>query len=160
MTARVSTLALLRPDFAERVAKLRARLFGENIPLEVFESVRSPSRQAELYAQGRVEGQPGWGRTVTKAKPYQSAHQYGLAVDFVFKVNDVWTWDEPEPLMWSRFTRYAVECGLQTLSFEKPHVQMDPFSLHALQPGPFDTRGWLEWLAKNNGAGAVPELEA
>lgn len=160
MSGRVSTLSLLRPDFAARVAKLQARLEAEHIPLEIFESVRSPSRQAELYAKGRVEGQVDFGRTVTRAKPYQSAHQYGLAVDFVFKVNGVWTWDEPEPLQWGRFTRYAVECGLQTLSFEKPHVQMDPSALHTLQPGPFDTREWLTWLAKANGAGAVPDVES
>ena len=40
--------------------------------LEPFEGLRSPDRQAHLLTEG-----------TTKAGPWKSAHQYGLAVDFV-----------------------------------------------------------------------------
>lgn len=39
---------------------------------------RSPTRQAELYAQGRSKP----GKIVTNAKPWESSHQYGLAIDY------------------------------------------------------------------------------
>lgn len=39
---------------------------------EVFETYRDPFRQKDLIAKG-----------VSKAGPYQSAHQFGLAADFV-----------------------------------------------------------------------------
>ena len=40
--------------------------------IEPFEGLRSPDRQAHLLSKG-----------TTKAGPWKSAHQYGLAVDFV-----------------------------------------------------------------------------
>lgn len=43
----------------------------------VTEGVRSPERQAQLYAQGRTSP----GQIVTNARPWESAHQYGLAID-------------------------------------------------------------------------------
>lgn len=160
MSTRITGLELLRPDFADRVARLIAKIRAEGIPLAVFETVRPPARQIELYARGRDATKADFGRTVTKAKAYQSAHQYGLAVDFVFRdATGEWSWDEPEPLMWRRYTQLARSVGLETLSFERPHVQIDPFPLHAMQPGPMDTTAWLEWLRDANGAGAIPEVE-
>ena len=43
-------------------------------PFRAFEGYRSPSRQLAL-----LQAVP----PVTKARPWRSAHQYGLAVDFV-----------------------------------------------------------------------------
>lgn len=50
-------------------------------PVRIVEGYRSPERQAELYAQGRTTP----GNIVTNAKPGNSFHQYGVAVDFVFR---------------------------------------------------------------------------
>ncbi|MBW4983474.1 M15 family metallopeptidase [Mameliella sp. CS4] len=48
-------------------------------PAKISECYRSPERQQELYAKGRVTG----GRKVTNALPFQSAHQFFEAVDII-----------------------------------------------------------------------------
>ncbi len=48
-------------------------------PAKILYGYRSPEGQAELYAKGRTKS----GNIVTKAKPYQSPHQYYEAVDIV-----------------------------------------------------------------------------
>lgn len=48
---------------------------------EVFETFRHPMRQEHLFAAN-----------TTKARAWQSAHQYGLAVDFVPRLDGRWTW--------------------------------------------------------------------
>ena len=118
----------------------------QTLLLRVFESIRPPSRQNALYAQGRDRAKPDYGRTVTKARAYQSAHQFGLAVDLVFFVRGKWTWEEPFPGAWDRLHAAARGCGLEALSFEKPHLQLVDFDFRRLTPGPKDDAGWLEWL--------------
>jgi len=54
-----------------------------------FETYRTPHRQRELY---------GHKPPVSKAKPWHSAHQYGVAVDFVPFINNQWDWDGPADL--------------------------------------------------------------
>ena len=62
------------------------------LPIRVTEGYRSPERQNELYAQGRTTKGP----IVTIAKAGQSQHQYGNAIDIVFRklgydaTNDQW----------------------------------------------------------------------
>lgn len=46
----------------------------------ILETWRHPKRQAELYSYGRTITQK---RKVTNAGPWESHHQYGLAVDIV-----------------------------------------------------------------------------
>lgn len=50
---------------------------------EFFEGYRSPERQDYLFSITKT----------TKARPWQSAHQYGLAADFVPRHNGRWSWD-------------------------------------------------------------------
>jgi peptidoglycan L-alanyl-D-glutamate endopeptidase CwlK len=142
---RQSDLTLCHPAFVPRVMALQERLVAEGIPLEVFETVRSPFRQAELYARGRTLP----GTKATNAKAWESLHQYGLAVDLVFKVGGQWTWNEPRPGLWLRYQQLALAQGLEVLSFEKPHVQAG-YPLSHLRRGayPFggDGSSWQEWL--------------
>lgn len=51
---------------------------ARNIPVIAFEMLRSPERQDELYKAGR-----------SKARGYQSPHQFGMAVDIVH-ATDYW----------------------------------------------------------------------
>jgi peptidoglycan L-alanyl-D-glutamate endopeptidase CwlK len=146
---RRAELSLLRPDFRTALVGLMERLDEQQIPLAPFETIRSPGRQAELYGRGRNPDAADYGRTVTRAQAYQSAHQYGLGADLVFRLaNGVWTWDEPQRGMWDVYTRLAKSCGLETLSFERPHVQIASFDWRHLTPGPMDEAGWLDWLAQ------------
>lgn len=115
--------------------------------LAVYETVRSPQRQAELYAIGRQTAPRG--KTVTRARAWESYHQYGLAADFVFSVNGKWTWTEPKFGQWKEFTLLAAKCGLRSLSFERPHVEFPDTQLSKLMSGQFPANGgdtWQEWL--------------
>jgi peptidoglycan L-alanyl-D-glutamate endopeptidase CwlK len=144
--SRIDSLELLAPPFRDRLAGLLLKINEDGIPLDVFETARSPQRQMQLYARGRDPALPDYGRTVTRALPYHSAHQHGMAADLVFKVAGNWTWDEPEPGLWRRLGELAAAAGLETLSFEKPHVQIAGFVAKEIQPGPPDTVGWMAWL--------------
>lgn len=148
--SRIATLDLLRPDFGDRLGALIAACHDEGLPLRVFETIRSPERQTALHARGRDPAAIDYGRTVTDAKAYQSAHQYGLAADLVFWRNG-WEWPPYESPEWQAMGDLALLNGLHTLTRERPHVQLATFSLRVMTPGPMDTAGWYEWLKTNNG---------
>jgi len=80
-----------------------------------FETYRYPQRQLVLISKG-----------TTKALPFQSAHQYGLAVDFVPQITEggitTWSWHEEHP--WNMLKVMAMKHGLTVpISWDKPHVQ-------------------------------------
>jgi len=152
-TPRLADLQLLVPEARSRVSWLLVALRAEGVPLEVFETARPPARQAYLYQIGRDPDSPTFGRTVTHAMPWQSAHQWGFAADLVFKVAGRWTWKEPEHGMWDRLTDLAKKADLRTLSFERPHVELPTFSPSSKgpPPGPSDTEAWLAWLRGRTG---------
>ncbi len=124
--------AAMHPQFRALALELTARCATEGLPLALYEGARSPWRQAELYARGRTTGTRG--STVTRARAWQSKHNYGMAADWVFRVNGAWSWDEPEKGMWQRFQALGFGCGLHPLSFEKPHMEQD-HHLAVLQAG-------------------------
>lgn len=74
----IRTIDGLNPKFARQIKRLYEHLIDSyetgrtKTRFEIFETYRSPERQARMLAQG-----------VSKAGPWQSAHQFGLAVDFV-----------------------------------------------------------------------------
>jgi peptidoglycan L-alanyl-D-glutamate endopeptidase CwlK len=152
---RITALDLLHPAFIDRLAEVVAGVRREGIPLAIFETARTPERQRALFRQGRDPALPDYGRTVTRAAPYQSAHQFGLGADLVFNVNGKWTWDEPEPGMWDRYGAVLREHGLEPLTFERPHAQVAGFQFRQLEPGPADTAAWEQWLRRRVFAQAV-----
>lgn len=78
-----------------------------------FESFRHPWRQAELFR---------YGRGVTKARAYESAHQFGMAVDFVAFDGGRWSWDDKKP--WQELKVRAEACGLRVpLEWDRAHVE-------------------------------------
>ena len=94
-----------------------------------FEGLRPPIKQTEL-----LNKRPA----VTHVGPWHSAHQYGLAVDFVaFKREGLWSWDESEdwtflrlsaekfglivPIVWDMgHVEHPVWRAVQRLLFAKP----------------------------------------
>lgn len=82
-SARQSDLGVLHPVVRDAVERVIAQLQAEQIPFQVFEAYRSPQRQRMLFAQGRTAP----GDIVTKARPWSSYHQFGLAVDFVLRID-------------------------------------------------------------------------
>ena len=74
----IRDLSLLDPKFAAICKRLDERLTAAyetgvtKTCFKVFETYRDPARQADLFAKG-----------TTKARAFASAHQLGLACDFV-----------------------------------------------------------------------------
>jgi peptidoglycan LD-endopeptidase CwlK len=149
--SRISHVHLLDPEFRHRLERVLDQVEATGLKLRLFETIRSPGRQMALYSRGRDPEAADFGRTVTKARAYQSAHQYGLAADLVFYVNGEWTWSPPNPGDWDVFHGIARVEGLVPLSFEKPHVQIQEFDWKKLERGPDHEAGWLQWLRVRNG---------
>jgi peptidoglycan L-alanyl-D-glutamate endopeptidase CwlK len=138
---RLTDPLLFHGAFRERIRALDQQLGREGIPLSLYEGARSPWRQQSLF-----ERTP----PVTRARPWQSFHQYGMAADFVFLVGAKWTWSEPEDGMWARYTDLVAECGLDSLSFERPHCQFR-IPIADLRAGKFPEGGgeyWKSWLGR------------
>lgn len=92
----------------------RSHEFGELGCLFLpFETYRSPWRQAELYHSQQK---------VTNARQYESAHQFGLAVDFVPNDNGRWSWHDSKP--WDELKRRAERVGLTVpMAWDRAHVE-------------------------------------
>ena len=106
---------------------LRGVLAGETtVWFRPFEGYREPAKQLAVYNAG-----------TSKALPFQSPHQYGLAIDFVpFIVKGglnrdmnfdrappgKWSWDDQHP--WNYLDRAADRCGLlRPIKWDRPHVE-------------------------------------
>ena len=77
-TYTLARIDLLHPKLREEVRKIYSEILQSNLQIRITDTLRSFDEQAKLYAQGRTAP----GKIVTKAKPGQSYHNYGLAVDF------------------------------------------------------------------------------
>ena len=98
------SLGDLHPEMRDRVHQLITML-GAVSPLVPFEGYRTPERQTELAAQRPP---------VTRAKAWQSAHQYGLAVDFALLNDDgSWEWPDSDDPHWDELHRIARLCSLR-----------------------------------------------
>lgn len=116
VTGRCEDVNKLAPFVQERLKKALDELHAGGVSVAPFETYRSPERQLELYSQGRDTP----GRKVTNAKPWQSFHQYGLAVDLVFKDGKKWSWDGD----YSKVTDVMKKHGFESLDFEKVHFEI------------------------------------
>ena len=102
---------------------LFARLWGDlqsdpDVVWMMFETYRSPERQNELFRKKK-----------TRAKAWQSAHQYGLAIDFVPVMDGKPFWPPPDAECWDRLKAYAEECGLVCdLTWDRSHVYHPAFA--------------------------------
>lgn len=108
MSKRTSDILALHPKFQGVVRDLSEALFldyetGRTKTLfKVFETFRTPERQAHLLTEG-----------TTKAGPFESSHAFGLGVDIVPFVDGVWRWDVPL-VEWEYMRKKANSFGLLT----------------------------------------------
>src|SRR4030095_5509597 len=111
-------------------------------PFRLFEGFRSAQRQEYLYAQGRTRP----GAIITKAPPWSSLHQYGVAGDFVL-FESGWSWDDSgtRERWWDRLHEAGYAHGLMPLSWEQPHLQLADVSIEDLRDGHFPAGGDLSW---------------
>lgn len=119
---------IMRPLVNQLVAKLHwlewKSADGRPARFALFEAYRSPERQDRLFEQGNV----------TKARGWQSAHQYGLAVDFAVIVStgdwpensEGWAWPDDAP--WPDLKAAAERCGLRVpIEWDRGHVEHPAF---------------------------------
>lgn len=133
----------LHPLLRDSVQEILAQCKDADMPFQLFEGYRTPERQQYLYAQGRTRR----GQIVTKSKPWQSYHQYGLAVDIVLKIDNDWCWSAKGELRdyWNSLALIAEKYGLEGLSYELPHFQLAGFDLYSLQSGSLPGGGDNSW---------------
>lgn len=137
---RSSDLVYLHPEFRRKVELVLGALERRSIPFEVFEASRSPERQARLYRK-----RP----RVTKARPWRSMHQYGLAADFVLRIDGRWSWStktKQHRAWWSDLHGIASEVGLVPISWEKPHLQLAGVHIGDLRKGRYPAGGDDPWV--------------
>jgi len=90
---------------------------------EPFEGLRSPDRQNHLFTEG-----------TTKARAWQSAHQFGFAVDFVARdpYSLEWSWKDDED--WDLLHTMARDFGLHApIKWDKPHIESPLFKEYIKQ---------------------------
>ena len=135
--------ACLHPLFRTKTTALIEALTQEGIPFRLFEGFRSPERQQYLYAQGRTRP----GAIITKARPWASYHQYGLAGDFVLFENGKWSWETKgdRARYWRRLREIGKQLGLEPLSFEMAHLQLAGLSIQDLAAGRYPAGGDSTW---------------
>lgn len=139
-------VSVLHPAIRDAVVEVEKKLNADKHPFKVFEAYRTPQRQAYLYSKGR--SRPG--SIVTKARPWSSFHQYGLAADFVLFRSDIkggWSWQTSGKWgrSWEKLHEVAEEFGLRPLSWEKPHLQIKGVSIKDLRNGDYPTGGDDAW---------------
>lgn len=126
MANRISNPDLLYPAFARRVQKAISSARAAKIPIEIFETYRTPNRQQELYDQGRTKPGP----IVTNAQAGYSWHNYGIAVDVVMRVDGKFNWSnelyyhDAAQYFESQGLRWAGHSGFELVHYELP-MDMD-----------------------------------
>lgn len=115
----VRDVGYIHPLIAAQVLQLEKIMIGLQLKgpqLRIFETWRSPARQHYLLLK-----MP----RVTEVQPWQSAHQYGLAVDFAgYTRGGDWTWDVPSST-WRALRAQADKVGLvvPAPSWDPGHVE-------------------------------------
>lgn len=104
---------MLHPVMRGSVIELQKKLKEAKLQFELFEGWRSPIRQEALYASNP---------RVTNARAWRSAHQYGLAADFVWRDGKFWSWDDEHP--WHELKKIATSLRLDVpITWDRGHIQ-------------------------------------
>jgi peptidoglycan LD-endopeptidase CwlK len=113
----------LRPEFQSLAQAWLDDCKAAGLNILITCTLRPNEEQDALYAQGRTTP----GHIVTNAKAGQSAHNYGLALDFVPIVNGKAEWTGKDPA-WEQAISIAESHGMQSLAKspfpELAHLQL------------------------------------
>lgn len=118
------SLTVLHPLFRPKAEEFVQAANAAGLDVLVYCTVRTMQEQADLYAQGRTKP----GKVVTRARPGESAHNFGLAFDGAPLIGGKIDWD-PENPIWTRYGKVATDIGLEWagnwVEFkEYPHIQL------------------------------------
>lgn len=115
--ARCASMAYIHPEAIEAFMLLKGDLERDHrygkVPVlfAPFETYRHPQRQIDALAN-----------KTSRAGAYQSAHQFGLAIDFVPNINGKWSWDLKHPWDYLRERAHARKL-LNELTWDRAHVE-------------------------------------
>lgn len=144
---RIDTSLLYRP-FLNKLIQLIVNCRLQGSSYIITSGFRSYQEQQALYDQGRTKP----GAIVTQAKPGQSLHNFGIAVDFtkdtdLIKPGLQPTWDPAEyKLLADEAIKLGLEPGLNWKAMvDAPHIQL-PISSKAIKLVTLDA----EYLKTNN----------
>lgn len=96
----------LHPAIRKMTQDFLDKAKSEGIDLRLTFGIRTFEEQQALYDQGRSKP----GKIVTKAKPGQSFHNYGLAIDVCPFENGKLNWDSKQ---WSKIAEIGKSIGFQ-----------------------------------------------
>lgn len=137
---RITSLNLLYPPFLFRLMRGLKAANEDGIPLQPFETLRTPERQSYLYAKGRTTE----GSIVTRARAGRSWHQYGIAADLVLIIDGKWSWDHHH--LYVKAAPYFESQGLKWLGRNSKFVELVHYQL------PIDDSIYqIESIHKNQG---------
>jgi hypothetical protein len=109
---RYDDLRLLAPCATRAFLGLDAYLRRET-RFRCFETYRDPTRQLQAFIA-----------KTSKAPPFESAHQFGLAADFVPFGKFGWIWPASDDPEWDALRRASHDFGLiNGISWDRPHVE-------------------------------------
>ena len=119
----------LDPTFQRQVRGWVNEMVTSRIEPLIYCGRRTMEEQAKLYAKGRTSG----GKIVTKAKPGQSYHNYGLAFDWVplkasAKNKDLYTADWDNETAYRLGEHVGVSFDLSAISWETGHLQASKYA--------------------------------
>jgi peptidoglycan L-alanyl-D-glutamate endopeptidase CwlK len=140
LTKRLRTLSAYKPGLQPLVER-KANAIIEAMallghPVRITEGYRSIERQNALYAQGRTTP----GQIVTNAKGGQSFHNYGVAVDFVFKKEGYNASEELWQTLGAVGRSQGFDWGGDWVGFkDRPHMELKlGYTLKDFQDGKID----------------------
>lgn len=115
----------LRPVVRDAAKRALDKVKALGIDVLVTSTLRTAAEQAELYAQGRTKP----GKRVTNARPGQSFHNYGVALDLYPVVNGKIDFAGAHTEKWRQiaecFKSEGFEWAYEWKTFkEMPHFQM------------------------------------
>ena len=90
----------MHPDFVKKLEEVIERIGAEGLPFTLAETYRSPARSDHIYYQW-PEG--------SKAKAWESPHNFGIAADFHFIKNEFWS---KRHTFYGPYGRWAKKGGL------------------------------------------------
>jgi len=119
----LKTVNTLEANFQRRTRQWLEEMIQTGIRPLIYTGLRTMEEQAALFAIGRSKP----GKIVTKARPGESYHNYGMAFDWVpmkpaAKV-DLFQADWDDETAFKLGERVGVTFGLNAISFETGHLQ-------------------------------------
>lgn len=139
----MADIKLLHSRFQVRIQNIMNKMQALGTPVWLVSTLRTPEEQAKLYSVGRGEAgkpfetegikiiapgkreYPNWS-IVTKAVPFKSAHNWGIAVDFGWIVNGKSQFDNT-PQNWKKLYEVCqtedCEDITSVVAWDKGHIQ-------------------------------------